>query len=61
MSIVKEIRNGQPIGDNAMEITDFYVKPFCGTGNRNTFDRISDSTSKKKEVHKIILWVIFHR
>lgn len=31
---------------------------FCETRNRNTFDRISDSASGKKGVHKIVLWVI---
>lgn len=47
--IVKGVINGQPISDTIIEITDFYVEPFfCGTGNRNTFDRISDSASKKK-------------
>ena len=41
--IVKGIINGKPMGNKTIEITDFYVEPFfCGPGNRDTFDRISD-------------------
>lgn len=57
--IVKGVINGQLKDDKIIEITDFYVEPFfVEQGIGTLLIEYLISASKKKGVHKIVLWVI---
>lgn len=57
--IIKGVINGKPIGDKAVEITDFYVEPFfVRQGIGTLLIKYLIQQVKQKGGHKIVLWVI---
>lgn len=57
--IVKGVINGQPVDNETIEITDFYVEPFfVGQGIGRLLIEYLIRKVRKEGVHKIILWVI---
>lgn len=57
--IIKGVINGHSIGDQTIEITDFYVEPFfVGQGIGTLLIKYLIQQVRKKGVHKIVLWVI---